>query len=239
MLLASTALDEIVPPDHVQRILERGADEALPELYRLCRDRPQFSLLLLSCFEPEAESPPDFPTHAGESRWDSGRERYAAGVGRASGPCWSLSLSDRSRREHRSLSAASICRARPITDQVREITASDCTAAPGWRADPRQSNATPRYKRSTGAGMVPQIPIPKLALFGAAALIVLGLVAWMTIPGRVKQDREARFTTLVTNAREANARAQATGDPGSKRQLLTTAQTDLVDAAKIHPDNGR
>ncbi|HEY7802487.1 MAG TPA: hypothetical protein VIE40_07415 [Dehalococcoidia bacterium] len=237
VLLASTALDEIVPPDHVQRILERGADEALPELYRLCRDRPQFSLLLLSCFEPEAESPPDFLTHAGEMPVEAVGSDMPQASGEPVAVLEPVAIGPEPARASLAVGGFDLPR-RPITDQVREITASAAPPPPaGVRI--RGSNATPRYKRSTGAGMVPQIRIPKLALFGAAALIVLGLVAWMTIPGRVKQDREARFTTLVTNAREANARAQATGDPGSKRQLLTTAQTDLVDAAKIHPDNGQ
>jgi serine/threonine protein phosphatase PrpC len=235
VLLASTALDEIVPADHVRRILDRGADEALPELYLLCRDRPQFSLLLLSCFEPEVDAPPDFLTHRGESAPEPTDEPPAAlaavlpmpePAGVAPGPA----------RASLAVGSFDLPR-RPIADQVREITASTAPSpATGVRL--RGDSATPRYKRSTGAGMVPQFRVPKLALFGALALVVLGLVAWMTIPGRVKQDREARFTTLVGDARESNARAQATGDPGLKRNLLTAAQTDLVDAAKIHPDNG-
>src|SRR5205823_7445345 len=68
VLLASTQLDEIAPREHVRGILERGADEALPELYLLCRDVPQFSLVLLSCFEEtEVASPPDFLTRSGGS----------------------------------------------------------------------------------------------------------------------------------------------------------------------------
>jgi hypothetical protein len=66
----------------------------------------------------------------------------------------------------------------------------------------------------------------------------VGLVAWWQLPGSVAESREEKFAELVASARSANARAQATADPGIKRQLLTDARADLADAAKIHDDNG-
>lgn len=238
VLVASSALDHVVPEAHVQRILALGADDALRELYLLCRDRPDFSLVLLSCFEQES-APPDYLTHerareADVPLDDVGLHEPAIGE-TADAPA-----ADEDAREPALASLAvgafDLPR-RPVAEQVREITAS--TAPPpaaGVRI--RGEGATPRYKRSTGAGIVPQFRIPKLAVFGALALVVLGLVAWWTIPGSVKQNREERFTTLVADARAANARAQATDDNGVKRQMLATAQAKLTDAAKIHPDNG-
>ncbi|MBF6600892.1 MAG: hypothetical protein IVW36_10330 [Dehalococcoidia bacterium] len=234
VMLASTSLDAIAPADHIERILARGADDALPEMYLLCRDRPQFSLVLLSCFEPELEAPPEFLTRAGEAAAavDAAEGGAAARTSVAAEP---VGVAPEPARAALAVGSFDLPR-RPVPEQVREITASTAPApAAGVRL--RGTNATRRYKRSTG-GIVPQFRVPRLALFGALALVVLGVVAWLTIPGRVQQDREQRFATLVSDARAANARAQATGDPGAKRQLLTTAQTDLVDAAKIHPANG-
>ncbi|MHB8515547.1 MAG: hypothetical protein ACYDCT_09205 [Dehalococcoidia bacterium] len=238
VLLASTALDDIVPADHVQRILERGADEALREMYLLCRDQPQFSLVLLSCFEQELEAPPDYLTHAGAAA--AGALDDAGLAGPAVGEAVHAPRSDDVAPEPAMATLAAggfALPRRPIADEVREITAS--TAPPpaaGVRL--RGESATPRYKRTTGAGIVPHVRIPKLAVFAAIVLVVLGLVAWWTIPGSVAQNREQRFATLVAAARESNARAQATSDPGVKRQMLTAAQSSLADASKIHPDNG-
>jgi hypothetical protein len=66
---------------------------------------------------------------------------------------------------------------------------------------------------------------------------VLGIIAYWQLPGSVEESREDRFVSLVAGARESNARAQATSDPGLKRQLLGDARAKLDDAAKIHEDN--
>jgi len=237
VLVASSALDEIVPAAHVERILALGADDALRELYLLCRDRPDFSLVLLSCFEQEG-TPPDYLTHDGAGAAetpldDFGLDDPAVGS--------TIEAPDREDAPEPALASVAVggfdLPRRPIPEQVREITAS--TAPPpatGVRI--RGDDAAPRYKRSTGAGIVPQFRIPRLAVFGVLALVILGLVAWWTIPGSVRENREQRFATLLDDARAANARAQATDDPGAKRQMLATAQAKLVDAAKIHPENG-
>jgi DNA-binding beta-propeller fold protein YncE len=58
------------------------------------------------------------------------------------------------------------------------------------------------------------------------------------LPDSVEESREERFVALIADAREANARAQATDEPALRRQLLTEAQSKLADAEKIHDDNG-
>ena len=126
--------------------------------------------------------------------------------------------------------------ARPIHEQVREIT--DATApAPATGVRLRGDSAISRYKRTTGPLQMPQFQIPRLAVFAALALAVVGLMAYLYIPGSLKENREADFTASVAAAREDNARAQATSDRGLKRQLLDEAQAKLVVAAKIHKDD--
>ena len=71
------------------------------------------------------------------------------------------------------------------------------------------------------------VPDPALAVFAVIALAVVGLMAYLYIPGSLKENREADFTASVAAAREDNARAQATSDPGLKRQLLDDAQAKL------------
>lgn len=84
---------------------------------------------------------------------------------------------------------------------------------------------------------LPQFRIPKLAVFAALALLVLGLLAYWQLPGDVQESREERFTALLEGARESNAMAQSTSDTGLKRQLLGDARAKLDDAAKIDGDD--
>ena len=243
VLIASSQLEDVAPPDQIERILSRPADDVLPEFYLLCRDRPNFALVLLSCFEEETESPPDFMTKSSDEA--------------ASGP-GAILLDDTSDREvGDAVSVATIERPlaqsgaeaslgaadanwglprRPIQDQVREITASTApSGATGIRL--RGESAKPSYKRATGIVPIPQMRVPKLAVFAVIALAIVGVLAYMYIPGSLKENRENTFATLVADARTANARAQATADAGLKRQLLGDARTNLTSAAKIHKDS--
>lgn len=239
MLLASTQLDDIVPAHHVERILARGSDDALPELYLLCRDRPDMALVMLAAFEERPAPPPGYLTKDGAR---AGAVIVPAGdaPGSAPGALVGTSVGTGPERAEASLAAGAIGDVppppRPIQEQVREITES--TAPPpatGIRL--RGENATPHYRRTTGIGGLPQFHVPKLAVAAAIALAIVGLLAYAFLPGSVKQSREDKFTSLVASAREANARAQATSDPGAKRQLLGDARAKLADAEKIHKDN--
>ena len=240
VLVASTQLEDVAPRDHIERILAGGSDDALPEFYLLCRDRPDTALVLLSCFEEQAEQPPDFLTRDGagaQSNGTAGLEAPpdAVSTARVEAPVAAVSEAAEASLAAGSADGWALPR-RPIHEQVREIT--DATAPPpttGVRL--RGDGATPRYKRTTGPIQMPQLQIPKLAVFAALALAVVGLLAYLYIPGSVKEGREADFTSAVAAAREANARAQATGDPGLKRQLLGDARTKLAAAEKIHKDS--
>lgn len=245
VLLASSHIDDIATADHIRRVLAKGADDALPELYLLCRDEPNIALIMLSCFEePEEEAPPEFLLREPPPLDDA--DAAAAGAGETgpsaeSAPAPVL-LAEPPVRAPVSASAsigASEGSLPPhaINQHVREITAS---AAPPPLAGVRirGDSSTPRYKRSTGMLPVPQLRIPKLAVFAALTLALLGIVAYCQLPGSVRESREAKFDTLIAGARDANARAQATGDAGLKRQLLGEAQSKLDDAAKIHDDDG-
>jgi hypothetical protein len=242
LLIASSQLDEIAPHDHVERILSRPADDILPEFYLLCRDRPNFALVLLSCFEEETEAPPEFLTRAGDA--SSADASAAAPPAHDAADAVATATIDEPVAVAPPLGQASIAAGDagwlpprpPVQEQVREITASTApSGSTGIRL--RGESAKPSYKRSTGIVPMPQFRVPRLAVFAAIALIIVGVLAYAYIPGSLKDDREHTFQTLVADARESNARAQATSDAGLKRQLLTDARGKLTDAAKIHKDD--
>ena len=152
------------PPDHVRRILDRGADERCQSSIGSAGIARSSRCVLLSCFEPEAESPPDFLTHAGDAVTATATSDLAPAVGETAALSRSRPASaPGAGAMHHSRSAASICRggrsptrcARSRRRRRRRRQRACASAA---------ANATPRYKRSTGAGMVPQFRIPKLAL---------------------------------------------------------------------------
>ena len=239
VLLASTQLAHLLPDAQIERIMTRGADEALPELYLLCRDRPNMALILLSCFEPEPERPPAFLTQDGAAQPVASVSLDDAPPAIA-GVLVGADPGDAPIASEASLAAGGAGRVllppRPIEEQVREIT--ETTAPPrGTGVRLRGDSAAPRYRRSTGLAAIPQFRVPKIAVFAVMALVVLGLIAYWQLPGSMQQSREAKFTSLVAAARESNARAQATSDAALKRQLLGDARAKLADAAKIHKDN--
>jgi hypothetical protein len=238
VLLASTQLTALLPDAQIERIMARGADDALPEFYLLCRDRPNMALVLLSSFEPELEQPPEYLTRGGASREaepapiDDAPVAGGMLVGAPSGSAPPIAEASLAAGDAGSVPLPP----RPIQEQVREIT--ETTAPPrGTGVRLRGESAAPRYRRSTGIAAIPQLQIPKIAVFAVLALVVLGAIAYWQLPGSMQQSREDKFTKLVSAARESSARAQATGDSAVKRQLLGDARVKLADAAKIHKDD--
>src|SRR5262249_37979782 len=55
LLAASPALADRVPAAVLAALLERGSEEALPEIYLLTKDLPAFALLAVVCFDDGAE----------------------------------------------------------------------------------------------------------------------------------------------------------------------------------------
>jgi hypothetical protein len=236
VLLVSTNAETAAPRDHVERVLARGADDALQELYMLLRDVPDASIVLLSCFEQEID-PPDFLTRAGEATAiepaplddapSPAPEPVLAGSGSPPIEAKASLAFDAGAPAPRNPAAH---------EKVRDIAAS---AAPAARANVRIRGdaSTPRRKSASG-GVIPPVRVPRLVIFAVLAVALVGALVWWQLPGSVEESREDRFVELMAQARDANARAQSTSDAGLRRQLLTEAEAHLVDAEKIHDDNG-
>jgi hypothetical protein len=237
VLLASTKLDAVAPPEHIERILSGSPDEALPELYMLCRDEADSALVLLSCFE-EPEPLPEFlskdaPTVAPVADDPSAAPPEPALVGAGATP------PPLQAENALAFEGASIAPPRPIRDHVRDLAASNAPPRAHAGVRIRGGGATPRRKSAGGGNdVMRRIRLPVPMLLAAAAVVIAALLIWWQLPDSVAESREERFIALIAEAREANARAQATDQPALRRQLLTDAQSKLADAEKIHDDNG-
>jgi hypothetical protein len=232
VLLASTNVDAVAPRDHMERVLALDADDALKELYLLCRDVPQTSIVLLSCFEEEVELP-EYLTIAGDRPVDAPPPDATAA---AAAPV----LAGAGGPPHEANASMEFYVPLPtprqpaIHEKLGDLAQS---AAPAPRANVRIGSSTPRRKSASG-GVLPPVKVPRLAIFAAVAVALVALLIWWQLPGSVQESREDKFVALMAEARESNARAQSTNDAGIKRQLLTDAKAKLADAEKIHDDNG-
>ena len=144
------------PRDHVERILERGADDALPELYLLCRDRPNMALVLLVVFRRGAGDAAGVPD---ARRRRNGRPTIVPAGRRAGAPRdrrarrrarWRRARPGGGVARGRDRSAMSPLPPRPIQEQVREITESTAPPPATGRAPPRRQRdaALPRARRA-------------------------------------------------------------------------------------------
>jgi hypothetical protein len=237
VLLASTKLDTIASPEHIERVLARGADDALAELYMLCRDTADATVVLLSCFEEDDEALPEYLTKTGRGEVSPAAPeapaapREPALVGAPAGdapPPAAASLA---------LGEPFAPPLRPVHQQVEALAAA---AAPRATANVRIRGgpAAPRRRSTATANPLRNVRIPRLMVAAAAAVALAVVFVWCQLPGSVEESREERFAALILDARDANARAQATDQPALRRQLLTDAQSLLADAEKIHDDNG-
>lgn len=236
LVVASTQLDEVVPPERMERILTRGADDALSELYLLCRDRDGLALMMLSCLEPEPEAPPEFLRSDDAPSADE-MEAEAHALAEAEGELVAAGVVQERPEPARASIAASAAGGmsppRKINEEIREI-AQSAAPPPTTGVRLRSGTASPSYRRSTGSGPIPQFRVPMLAVFAVVALALLGLIAYLYLPSSLQESREDEFTALVQEARELKAEAEATSDRALQRQQFEQAQADLDEAAKIH-----
>jgi hypothetical protein len=104
----------------------------------------------------------------------------------------------------------------------------------------RGEGAAPRtrYKRTTTT--LPRIfPVPRLAVLAALAVLTVALVAWFAVPRSVQENREARFVSLMADARGSLQAAPGLPDGAERRELLSGALADLDEAASIYPEDGQ
>jgi serine/threonine protein phosphatase PrpC len=241
IVLASSGMDRVIPQSHVERILARHQDDVLPEFYLLLKETQNQALVLLSCFEEEHDTPPDFLTQKGSGEAQGGPLDDQPPT-EIDGVLVAVASGDAPPVAHASLAMEPpadnwVLPPLPIKQQVDEIKESAAPLSPPGVAI-RGGGSNIRYKKTTGPTIpLPQLQIPRIAVFAALAIALVGFLLWWQLPGSVAENRDERFATALASAREYNARAQAASDPGLKRQLLNDARASLDSATKIRDED--
>lgn len=233
LLIASPTIEELLDQDALRSILLKGGDEALVELFRLARERQEFSLALLACVvEPEKVAVPT-PREAIEeptSDKDAPEQSIAdpepgSGLGPAQAVEQPVGISDGDE---------------PAAHAERMVTAvaEDEPAQPAGLTQPKirlkGQESDVRYRRATGlSGRIAQIPPIAYVLVGL--LVVVGLIAVFVIPSALQESRDDQYADSFDAGITALTAALATSDPAERRELLATAELALTDAEKARP----
>ena len=237
-MLASSRLDAVAPASLIQRVLERGAATPSPSCIAsaaMSRSSPSSAVVLRGSGRAAGLLTRDGEPSLGPPRTTAGRPTRPL-------PQWAAHARRRGRcaAARRSVARCQIAGFdlphRPIHEQVREI-AESTAPPPATGVRLRGDDAAPRYKRTAGSSPMPQFQVPRLALFAALALVIVG--CW---PGGSSRARSRR-TAKSASSRSLPMRARPTPAPRRQRTPASSAsscsmpQSSLTDAEKIHDDN--
>ena len=228
ILAASESLLSIMDLEMLGNLFSRGTDAALPELYLLTRDLPNFQLFVVSCRETDESAPEnvadgDSPQNATKAAQEEPSPTHLSSRG--------SQLSDGLDQ----VSETSIDQKEDMQDGLRPPLDISRTVV-RLRGD--QSLSKGRYARTTGQsrglpfGILQPSLLLTLGIIGF--LLVLGL---LTVPGLIKESHGERVTALLQQAQvQLNAAATET-DPARRRQLLEEASGLASEALRLESQN--
>ncbi len=213
LVAASPALTSVLDESTLAALLERGSDQALPELYLLTRDLPSFALFAVTCFETADEEP-----RAAHSL-DETAEDPPAG------------------RPEPTLTFETPAPAAPDPAPVLVSPPPLDISRPIVRLRSDQLSSRGDYARTTGpAGLRLNLPITRLLGLSLAVLFMV-FVAAFAVPDLVKEGKQEKASTLLARAAEAIGQAEVDVDPSRKRKLLEEARRLTSEALRVEPGN--
>ena len=241
VLVASPGLSEIADDEALDALLAANGEQALSEVYLLTRDEPDFSAFLLSCYAEAEVAAPEPALDDDEAAEDEDGMPRMAPVEEMEPPEQAAMAEEPPTPLEESYSA------QPEEEEDEEdyllsslepeaaATPSTDITRPAVRLRSSQPSLR-RYGRTTTSGR--SSPLPWWALAAVLFLGIAALLAWCFIPGSMEENREQKFVSLLTDARNSYSDALDLSDPAEKRARLEGAEALLVDAAEIHPDDG-
>jgi hypothetical protein len=250
IVAASSSLETILDDATLAGMLDRGSDEAMPELYLLTRDLPNFALLAISCHESETGPPPEEEPEPEDQPQDVDRlPEY-------------LERREPS-REDLSPRRSAVEVPEPPSSQRPAIETSPPEALPqrpGIEVPPpedlpqpnlpstpppvdisrpvvrlRGEQTGPRneYARTTGPPRRFNVNFAdwRLIQIGGAIIVIVLLIAF--VPGLLSESRSERLAKLVESAQAQFAAAQDAPDQEQRRFYLEETRRLAAEALRI------
>ncbi len=225
VLAASGSLETILTGEALEEMLGRGTEEALPELYLLTRDMPNFALFAISCAETDEDpSPASGLDEESQAVREPAPEREILPVTGA--------ITPRVTRED-PLMAIEEPEAGGVLTIPRPIDISKTIV----RLRGEGSIGRGEYVKTTGQSHRFSVNFGdwRLIQIGAVVAVLLILVAF--VPGLVRQNRGEKLTQLVNSAIASYQTSQTAKNPADKRFSLEETRRLTTEALRIEPTN--
>ncbi len=233
IVAASSSLQTILDDDTLESILSRPTEEALPELYLLTRDLPNFALFAVVCHESEREAAPDEAAETGSEPLDRPPEyleRHTA----------ERPATQRSRPVPKTSVAVSNPEPEVAPEEPGNLLVTPPPldiSRPVVRLRNDQSIGRSEYARTTGDPRRFQFNLADWRLIQIGGVIVFILLVVAFVPGLIREGRTEKLAGLVATAEVQLAAAQDQPDPAQRRFHLEETRRLAAEALRIEPLN--
>jgi hypothetical protein len=244
IIAASTSLQTILDDETLASMLSRRPDEAMPELYLLTRDLPNFALFAITCHDSEPEPTVEEPDQPEAPEELDRPPQYLERQREPQTP----------RREATTSPApepAPLPRRPALGEPGAEPEPEPETPAPLMPSGPppldisrpvvrlrgEQSSSRNDYARTTGPPHKLNVNFAdwRLIQIGGAIVVIVLLIAF--VPGLLRQGRSERLAQLIDSAQGQFAAAQQEQDPAQRRLLLEDTRRLANEALRIEQLN--
>jgi hypothetical protein len=231
IIAASSSLQTILDDATLESILNRPTEEALPELYLLTRDLPNFALFAVVCHETEPHEAAGAASEAEAEPLDRPPEYL-----------------ERQPVERPSPQRTSAAPAAPVATPEPEAPREEPLnlvatpppldiSRPVVRLRSDASIGRSEYARTTGETQRFQFNFVdrRLIQYGGAIVLILLVVAF--VPGLIREGRSEKLAGLVANAQVQLAAAEEQQDPAQRRFHLEETRRLASEALRLEPLN--
>jgi hypothetical protein len=233
VLASSRSLEHIIDSYALAELLERGADEALPELYLLTRDQATFALFVVTCMESdeEATSKPNREEAIEGPVMVSAQAPAPRTPGLAPGvqePPQATVLKD-----GRSSIAVADSPQAPVLVSPPPIDISRSVVR--LRSEPSASRN--EYARTTGQARRLRVNFTDWRLIQVGFVVAVILIMVAFVPDLIRESRSEKLNGLVSSAEIHYLAGQEETDPAQKRLYLEETRRLATEALRIDDTN--
>lgn len=224
ILAASASLLDVLDESSLERMLARGTEEALPELYLITKELPNFVLMAITCIETD-EEPEETPQPTLEEVAYAGHRAPEPDTAPRGAPDLFAERSESTETEQ-SAEEPRLMVTPPPVDISRPVIRLRNDQASG-RGDYARTTGPPR--RINFDFSQPRL----LAIAGAVAVVLF--VGAFTVPDLIRENRGEKIAGLLQSAQIQLGTGAAETDPAKRRTLLENASTLTAEILRLDP----